>query len=278
MEAYRLQTCWVLVLLAGLIAACVPLTADTPTTSPSPSIVTTTPYPTLTPVPRDTGWSTLHPGVEMRQISVTTDFGDERLTLVRLEPGAVIFRVLYNPGVAYPVSVWARQTGAQVVCNGGFFTEDWYVTGLTISDDAVYGHPYGDFAGMFAVDASGQATVRWLRDQPYRPEEPLQQALQSFPLLVRPGGASGYPSEDDEGQIARRTVIAQDRTGRILILLAPRGFLSLSMLSRWLVASDLALDVALNLDGGTSSGLWVADGPQIDSLVPVPSVLGVWLR
>jgi len=164
------------------------------------------------------------------------------------------------------------------VCNGGYFTEDWYVTGLTISDGAVYGHPYGDFAGMFAVDASGQATVRWLHNQPYRPEEPLQQALQSFPLLVHPGGVLGYPPEGDEGQIARRTMIAQDRTGRILILLAPRGFLSFSALSQWLVASDLALDVALNLDGGTSSGLWVADGPQTDSLVPVPSVLGVWLR
>jgi len=85
MKPYRLQTCWVLVLLAGLIAACVRLTANTPTTSPSPSIVATTPYPTLTPVPWDTGWSTLYPGVEIRQISVTTDFGDERLTLVRLE-------------------------------------------------------------------------------------------------------------------------------------------------------------------------------------------------
>lgn len=279
MRPYRLIPHLVIALLVAVVAACVPLTVDIQDTpSPGLTVETETPYPTPTPIPVDTGWSTLHPGVEVRQLSVATDLGDERLTLVRLDPERVTFRVLYSPGVGYPVSAWARQTGALLVCNGGYFTEDLHVTGLTISDGIVHGTPYGDFAGMFAVDENGVVSLRWLRDRPYRPEEPLQQALQSFPVLVRPGGVPGYPAEADEGHIARRTVIAQDQVGRILVLLAPRGFLSLSALSQWLVASDLALDVALNLDGGTSSGLWVAEGPQIDSLVPVPAVLGVWLR
>jgi hypothetical protein len=99
--------------------------------------------------------------------------------------------------------------------------------------------------------------------------------VQSFPVLVKPGGVMGFPADADDGRPARRTVVAQDRRGRLLFLVAPRGYFSLHHLAVWLVASDLDVDVALNLDGGPSSGLWLRDGPQIDSLVPVPSVIVV---
>ena len=48
---------------------------------------------------------------------------------------------------------------------------------------------------------------------------------------------------------------------------------SLDELADLLVASDLSLDVALNLDGGSSTGLYVNAGSQrvaIDSFNPVP--------
>ena len=88
----------------------------------------------------------------------------------------------------------------------------------------------------------------------------------------------GFPADADDGRPARRTVVAQDYQGRILIIVAPRGYLSLHELARFLAESDLDLDVALNLDGGYSTGLWLqADGliVNIDSLVPVPSVVSV---
>ena len=77
-------------------------------------------------------------------------------------------------------------------------------------------------------------------------------------------------------RIARRTVVAQDRAGRILFFVANRGTFTLHGLSRYLVESDLELDVALNLDGGPSSGLLLAgegDDPRIHlaafALLPV---------
>ena len=116
--------------------------------------------------------------------------------------------------------------------------------------------------------------VRSLETEPYDPSEPLTAAVQSFPLLIKPGGLLGYPEED--GIPSRRTVIGQDTQGNILVILCPNGTFTLHALALELLESDLDLDVALNLDGGTSAGLWVASGKaeiKIPSLVAVPAVI-----
>lgn len=205
----------------------------------------------------------------------------ERLTIVRLDPGAVRFRVHYDPGIPLSVGGWAERLQPLLVINGGYFTPENETTGLLISEGRASGTPLADFAGMFAVTLDGQVSVRWLHQQPYDPGEPLAEGLQSFPVLVKPGGVMGFPADADDGRPARRTVVAQDRRGDILVIVAPRGNLSLHELARFLAASDLELDVALNLDGGLSTGLWLrtlGEPVDIDSLVPVPSVISVDYR
>jgi uncharacterized protein YigE (DUF2233 family) len=230
----------------------------------------------VTPLPPDTGWRTVAPGVEVRSLNVAAGELTERVTIARLDPTHATLRVFYTPGNAYPVSAWARQTGALLVVNGGYFTAEQTVTGLTVTNGAAHGAPYGDYAGMLAVGVDGVFTVRWLRTWPYDPAEPLREAVQSFPVLVKPGGEMGFPADADDGRPSRRTVAAQDRRGCLLLMIAPRGYLSLHDMAVWLATSDLDVDVALNLDGGTSSGFWLADGVQIDSLIPVPVVIGVF--
>ncbi|MFQ5419744.1 MAG: phosphodiester glycosidase family protein, partial [Anaerolineae bacterium] len=110
--------------------------------------------------------------------------------------------------------------------------------------------------------------------RPYDANEPLQYALQSFPMLVKPGGKLGFPDED--GQPSRRTVIAQDRDGRFLFIIAPWGKFTLHQLSAFLVNSDLDLDIALNLDGGSSSGLLWADNQGVQAMTAVPAVIAVY--
>jgi hypothetical protein len=257
-----------------------PLPSPTPRPSPTPY---PTPRPTSTPEPPDTGWQSLQPGVELREVAlrhvrVETGAVAERLTIVRLDPASVHWRVHYDPTAPRPVSAWAERLQPLLVVNGGYFTPENETTGLLVSDGRVWGTPYAEFAGMFTVTADGQVSVRWLRDQPYDPNEPLMEALQSFPVVVKPGGVMGFPADADDGRPARRTVVAQDLQGRILIIVAPRGYLSLHELARFLAESDLELDVALNLDGGFSTGLWLRAGErsvEVDSLVPVPSVISV---
>jgi uncharacterized protein YigE (DUF2233 family) len=131
---------------------------------------------------------------------------------------------------------------------------------------------------MLAIQG-GRAELRWLIEKPYDPDESLQSALQSFPILVRPGGRLGFGPEREDHISARRTVIAQDRQGRILFIVAPKGYFTLHQLSAYLTESDLDLDIALNLDGGGSTGLLVADPKEIiPSKVLLPFVVLVYAR
>jgi len=217
----------------------------------------------------------------VRQVRVETGAEAERLTIVRLDPAAVRFRVRYNPVAPRTVSDWAEHLQPLLIVNGGYFTPENETIGLLISGGQPWGTLYGDFAGMFAVSPSPaggeeKVSVRWLRDQPYNPAEPLTEALMSFPVLIKPGGVMGFPADADDSRPARRSVVAQDFQGRVLVIVAPRGYLSLHELARFLAESDLDLDVALNLDGGFSTGLWLKAGEttvEIDSLVPVPSII-----
>ncbi len=266
-------------LVAALALALTTLTCSVPGLFPTP---TPTIFPTPTSEPADTGWQPLEPGAEMRVLLVPTGDVVERLVLVRLDPSRFRFRVRYTPGSARRVSEWAAAETADtflLVVNGGYFTPEYLATGLLVSDGQVYNTSYGDFAGMFAVLPDGRVQVRWLAEQPYTSGESLQEAVQCFPLLVKPGGVMGFPTVTDTP--ARRTVVAQDREGRIIFVAAPRGYLTLHQLARWLTESDLGLDVAINLDGGQSTGLVLSLGEplvHIDSIVPVPAVIVVERR
>jgi uncharacterized protein YigE (DUF2233 family) len=176
---------------------------------------------------------------------------------------------------------WQRETDALLVVNGGFFrieNEKYIPNGLTIVHGEAFGSSYEPFAGMLAIHDSG-AEVRWLTDRPYNPDEPLRAALQSFPMLVKPGGVLGFPEQYEDHIPARRTVIGQDREGRILFIVAPRGYFTLHQLSVYLTESDLQVDVAMNLDGGPSSGILLAYPREaIPALTPLPFVILVYPR
>jgi uncharacterized protein YigE (DUF2233 family) len=230
------------------------------------------------PVPpsADTGWQPIEPGVELRQMDVGGRYGAERATIVRLDPGAVRFRVGYDPADPRRLSAWAAESGALVAINGGFFTAENNAIGIVVSNGQRWGSTLDSFAGMFAVTPEERVSLRWLTAWPYDPSEPLAEAVQSFPVLVKPGGQMGFPADADDGAPDRRTVIAQDRAGRIVVVVAPSGLLSLHELAEFLTSADLDLDVALNLDGGSSTGLWLVAGEQeirIDSASPLPVVI-----
>lgn len=198
---------------------------------------------------------------------------------MRLDPAAVRFHVFYAPTSPHLVSEWAAMLQSLLVINAGYFTPENETVGLLISGGQTWGTSLDDFAGMFAVTSSGEASVRWLKERPYNSDESLLEAVQSFPVLVKPGGIVGFPANADEGAPARRTAVAQDRNGHILFVVAPRGYLSLHELATFLAGSDLEIDTALNLDGGGSTGLWLEiGGIEIDSGTPVPSVISVETR
>ena len=264
------------------IAACTSIyqLPDQPTFTPLPAVVASpspAPLPALSPTaePRDTGWQVLQPGLERRMVRLLNDQDQhiESLYIWRLD------QQLFRLDVAYqetPQSLeeWQAETNARMVVNGSYFWvegEGYFPSGLIILEGQAIGSPYESFAGMLAV-VEGWAELRWLAEEPYDPAEPLAAGLQSFPLLVKPGGELGFPVQFEDNIRARRTVIGQDQEGRILFIVTPRGHFTLHQLSLYLTESDLNLDIAMNLDGGPSTGVLVAEPREI---IPSQSILPI---
>jgi uncharacterized protein YigE (DUF2233 family) len=242
--------------------------------------------PTPTPIdrptlPPDTGWQRGRPGVELRRMRVARapDRPAAPVVILRLDPARVRLRVAYAPDRPRPLGRWFADEQPLAAVNGGFFTEEYRTTALLISDGVASGASYAGFGGMLAMPPGGGVALRALRDQPYDPGEPLEQALQSFPMLVFPGGAAA--DIEDDGRRARRSAVALDRAGRVLLLISPTSEFTLRELAVWMSQSDLDVERALNLDGGSSTGLYLQDEgleEAIDSFGPLPIVLLVEAR
>jgi hypothetical protein len=270
-------------------ASPIPTPTPTPTNTPVPTVPPTftsipvdTPAPISTPTPAmapDTGWEQLQPGLERRVINLLDNNKHlEQLYLLRFEPSLFQFDVVYDEK-GKSLARWQSETNALVVVNGGYFRkeDDKYIpNGLTIVNGQAIGSSFGNYAGMFAVTPY-QSELRWLAQHPYNPDEPILAALQSFPILVKPGGVIGFPAENEDNKRARRTVIAQDQSDRILLLVTAKAYFTLHQLSLYLVNSDLDLDIAINLDGGKSSGIILADPrEQVLPFSPLPIVITVY--
>jgi hypothetical protein len=255
------------------------LNPSSPITPPSPTaFIYPSAIPDRTATPVDTNWQTLANGLERRQINIASADGVrvEFLFILRINPAQYVFDIAYDPDRPRTLQNWQIESRALVVVNGGYFSqvnERYEANGLLVIDGKSQGISYGPFAGMLAIDKTGPE-LRWLSQQPYVPSEPLLAALQSFPILVKPGGLLGFPAEHEDNIQARRTAIAQDHAGRILFIVAPSGYFTLHQLSSTLVESDLELDIAVNLDGGPSTGLLLAEPfEQIQAYSPLPVVI-----
>ena len=89
----------------------------------------------------------------------------------------------------------------------------------------------------------------------------------------------GFPVQYEDYKQARRSVIGRDFDGQFVLIVASRGIFTLHQLSLFLAESDLNLDIALNLDGGPSSGILLADPyEEILSLSPLPVVIAIYAR
>ncbi len=182
-------------------------------------------------------WGFTDVGVDLSQI---------KLAIVVAKQGAQLAQLLPAGGLA--------------VVNGGYFEADyrpstWLVSGgvqLSPKSDTSRG-------GVLALGRGG-VFVGPFSQLSFEPEL----AVQSFPLIVEQAGKSGIRSND--GRRAARTVAClASGTLHLIVISAPRGegptLLESASLLRAPLPAGFGCDVALNLDGGPSSGVWFA--PQI---------------
>jgi uncharacterized protein YigE (DUF2233 family) len=166
------------------------------------------------------------------------------------------------------------------IINANFYGADNRPLGLVATDGVIYGtaslRPSARDDGMFQVQ-NNVPRVRSMFLQPFNPQERFQQVAQAFPILMAGGFVA--PINSDLAQVIdRRTVIAQDKRGRILFIVTPFSRTSLGDLANWLGRSGLDIDYALNLDGGSSTCMYIATGGAFqftNGLKSVPVVIAM---
>jgi uncharacterized protein YigE (DUF2233 family) len=161
---------------------------------------------------------------------------------------------------AYPNLADAFRAQACVAgVNGGFFHPDWRPSGLVISR----GNRINRFetarllSGVVYDDEKG---IHLVRRTQFRDHLGITALLQSGPYLVEGGRAVRGLSPSDPG---RRTFIATDWRGH-WVLGATLSHLTLAELAQCLASpgalAPWAVERALNLDGGSSTGFFVERG------------------
>ncbi|MCY3834432.1 MAG: phosphodiester glycosidase family protein [Chloroflexi bacterium] len=257
---------FVLVAAACLLFACDQPAGLLPT-------IASLPAATETPAPV---WRAIADGLAWRRLLPNND-ELAQLIVIRIDPAYYRFRALYRAGLPATLSEWrALEPNASVLINANFFDADYNALGLIVSDGVKSSAPYYERGGSFLIKGgepavlANRAPASWLDDD-------IEQAAQGFPMLVE-NGERAYRAPS-KGERTRRTVIAIDTSGRILLIVAPFLGLSLADLSAYLPRTDLAIEAALNLDGGRSTMLGLPGAEtMLPSLEPAPAILAAYPR
>jgi uncharacterized protein YigE (DUF2233 family) len=225
-------------------------------------------------------WNRVAPGVEVRYEDWKIPGGDDdTVTIVRFDTHRIKLSVGYQPGQPQSMNDWTQQEHPLAIINGGYFDQQFNATAMVVSNGKVSGESYTGFGGMLSVDTRGSISIRSLRQQPYDPNsKQLVQATQSSPMLMLGGKRTQFSADASQ---TRRSVVAMDKQGLLLFIVSPNEIFSLDQLADQLASSDLSIEVALNLDGGSSTGLFVNGGSShvsIDSLAKLPLVIIVKAR
>jgi hypothetical protein len=169
--------------------------------------------------------------------------------------------------------------GALAGTNGAYFHADATPVGLMIAGGKkVHGFERAKLlSGIFIVT---KGRPRIVRSTKFTASAADSEALQAGPFLVEAGRAiAGL----NAARAARRTVVASDGVGGwALLFFSP---VTLADAAKILVAPkawpDFPVERALNLDGGSSSALWVATTPKpfyLREFATVRNFLGILPR
>jgi Phosphodiester glycosidase len=194
--------------------------------------------------------------VTFRRIDVSDGERQVRLHAVTFSAQDCTFVLMDDPEGTYDLASAARKRGALAAVNGGYFHPDRSPLGLRIRQGREI-HPLERaklLSGLMTVSAG---RISLLRIGEFTPASAVREAVQAGPFLVDRGrpvtGLNG--SRHD----ARTAIVAgpQQQFGLVIMdrttLAEAAAILSTpSILGNWNIVR------ALNLDGGSSTGLWVA--------------------
>ncbi len=224
-----------------------------------------------------------HQRLLVTRAGATGFFASKRIDLLWFSGKEHTFRVIDNgPQLSptYPaLSAALRAHGCIAGCNGGFFGKEHEPLGLMIAEGTTTGSISSGALASGILLNSGKRNPYLLRKAEYGPKYAPTDLLQAGPFLVDQGKVVAGLSPE---RPARRTFVLHD--GKDGFALGLSDALTLAELGEILSTPDFApghrIFRALNLDGGSSSGLFWDRGTeaspvQVEPLKTVRNFLGI---
>jgi len=199
-------------------------------------------------------------GLDFQRIEMGGTYGERaEIHAVQFSPKTHAFAVMDNPAGVYDTQSAALKRGASAAVNGGYFQPDRTPLGLVVRQGAEI-HPMEKarlLSGFVAVRGGRMALLRVAE---FHMSPSVTEALQAGPFLIDGGKAvSGLEAT----RRAERTVVFSENDGRFGVLILKSA--TLSEAAAILTTSQLfesgKITRALNLDGGSSTALWVRGDP-----------------
>jgi exopolysaccharide biosynthesis protein len=198
-------------------------------------------------------------GLEFMRVRGALDGESVELHVVRFNPKTHTFTVMDDPAKIFDIATAAQKRGALAAVNGGYFHPDRTPLGLVVRQGvALHGLEHAGLLSGLVV--ATRERVALLRVGEFKSSAAVREALQAGPFLV--DGGKAVAGLNAERRAERTFVFTQgaERCG-----LGVCSAVTLAEMGRILAAPGIVpggkITRALNLDGGSSTGLWVAGDP-----------------
>ncbi len=227
-------------------------------------------------------WTKIQKGLFIKEFVLKKNDGSyEIIVVTKINPKFYKFTLHQDTKQPKNISEWQDFLNSDIVVNGGFFDNNFNSTGGLIIDKKIFGKltktGENGYTGMIIIDKKNI-------DLKYLPKQQFQvdiknlpdYALQSFPTLIIPDGKRGII--ENSNKKAKRTIIAKDKNKNILFINTKNSTMTLFEIMEFLLNSDLNINIAINLDGGKSSGIKILTNNfyyEIPSITKVPNVIAV---
>ena len=194
-----------------------------------------------------------------KKITNAREGGDRLVHLVLVNSRQCTLRVVDNPAGKLSLASAMEGNNCLAGVNGGYFRSDFSPIGLVIGNGRqIHSLEHGKLISGVVVVSKGRVAL--LRIGEFKPAPSITEALQSGPFLID----RGRPVQGlNASKRADRTVVISDGKGGFGLLMVESVSLAemAQILANPQIFPELKISRALNLDGGSSSGIWMREPP-----------------
>jgi hypothetical protein len=201
-------------------------------------------------------------GIDFQRVTLAAGSQKAEIHLVSFRTAKHRLAVLDDADGGGTMATAASEAGAVAAVNGGYFHPDRRPLGLVMSGSEKV-HAYEKARLLSGLVLAGKDQLSIVRAAQYKPAKWMTDALQAGPFLI--DGGKPVTGLNDKRPAARTVVLTPKGAGRAALVVCK--WVTLAEMAQILALPDLipggAVMKALNLDGGSSTGMWVRQDSDV---------------